>query len=963
VNPSLFSKTPAVTVSASRGDTVRHIAYHRHPDAPGSTEECINRHAYDPRGFPAQVTDPRLHDAGLVNFTYQSNLAGTVLRTVSVDAGTTVALNDAAGRPLATLSSIRTGHDGTDEYDQAVARTWQYEDAGLPGRPLAVCEAIAGEVPIVAERFRYADNTPAQQALNLSGQCISHYDTAGLSQTDSLALTGVPISVTRRLLKDADNPDTVADWRSTESGDLDELLAAEAYVTQTFADATGTVLTTTDAAGNIQHVAYDVAAMHAGSWLTLKGDKQQVIIQSLIYTAAGQKLREQHGNGVVTTYNYEPRTQRLASITTQRPASHPSGARVLQDLRYEYDPVDNVLGISNQAEETRFWRNRKVVPENTYRYDSLYQLASATGREMANAGQQSSSLPPATVPLPADSSTFTPYTRTYTYDRGGNLTRIRHSAPATGNNYTTDMTVSDRSNRAVASALSEDPVQVETHFAAGGMQLHLQPGQVLNWTVRKELAKVTPVERDGAADDRECYRYDGGSQRILKVSTRQNGDSTQTRRTLYLPGLELRTTAKGDLQTESLQAMNIGMAGQAQVHVLHWDKGLPDGINNDQIRYSYTNQTGSVGLEVDGDGDVISREEYYPYGGTALLTARSQMEANYRNRRYSGQELDATGLYYYGYRYYQPWVGRWLCADPAGTVDGLNLFSMVRNNPITLIDEWGLITSAELERITPEILTQGPESIYDVARLGRSHVSSEHDLRELVTHIRTLSDKFATLADHLSVDFSIPEPSPEDVVAFWYLSDQTKFKHEIENNKITSTSIVPDYDSTFSIEFTKNKWNIFSIFRTPIIDNPSNEASDDSSNEASDETWDESSPAATPEQPRSDEPYYTSHVALFQYNKIATEQGFLGEMPITINIRDVENQATISTTEYLDGYNLFFNFFNNTPVGKSVRRIMQGFGLEAYSLRKNYDATQFSIGVIRNPNANGSPTKMMAIAY
>ncbi|WP_255212431.1 RHS repeat-associated core domain-containing protein, partial [Cedecea neteri] len=43
-----------------------------------------------------------------------------------------------------------------------------------------------------------------------------------------------------------------------------------------------------------------------------------------------------------------------------------------------------------------------------------------------------------------------------------------------------------------------------------------------------------------------------------------------------------------------------------------------------------------------------------------------------------------------GYRYYQPWAGRWLSADPAGTVDGLNLFRMVRNNPVSLRDENGL---------------------------------------------------------------------------------------------------------------------------------------------------------------------------------------------------------------------------------------------------------------------------------
>jgi insecticidal toxin complex protein TccC len=174
-------------------------------------------------------------------------------------------------------------------------------------------------------------------------------------------------------------------------------------------NATGAVLTTTDAKGNTQRVAYDVAGLLSGSWLTLKGGTEQVIVKSLTYSAAGQKLREEHGNGVVTTYTYEPQTQRLTGIKTERPVGHAAGAKMLRDLRYEYDPVGNVLKITNDAEATQFWRNQKVVPENTYVYDSLYHLVSASGREMANIGSQSSNLPSAAVPLPTDSSTYTNY--------------------------------------------------------------------------------------------------------------------------------------------------------------------------------------------------------------------------------------------------------------------------------------------------------------------------------------------------------------------------------------------------------------------------------------------------------------------------------------------------------------------------------------------------------------------------
>ncbi|MEI9539860.1 RHS repeat domain-containing protein [Enterobacter cancerogenus] len=700
MSTSLFSNTPSVIVTDNRGLPVRELQYYRHPATPAVTAERITRHQYDARGFLTQSADPRLHDAGLANFTYLTDLAGNVLRTQGVDNGTTMTLNDAAGRPFITVSNISTTDNGTGDRSQSVTRTWQYEDTELPGRPLSITEQLAGEATHITERFVYAGNTEEEKAMNLAGACVSHYDTAGLEQTDSVALTGISLSVTRRLLKDADSPDAVADWQGQDTSAWNDLLGAEAYITLTTADATGAVLTTTDAKGNLQRVAYDVAGLLSGSWLTVRGGTEQAIVKSLTYSAAGQKLREEHGNGVVTTYTYEPETQRLTGVRTERPAGHASGAKVLQDLRYAYDPVGNVLKISNDAEETRFWRNQKVVPENTYAYDSLYQLVSATGREMANTGQQGSNAPSATVPLPTDSSAFTNYTRTYSYDSAGNLTQIRHSAPATNNSYTTNITVSDKSNRGVLSTLTENAAEVDALFTAGGQQKQLQPGQGLVWTVRNELRKVTPVVRDGGADDGESYRYDADSQRLLKVSVQKTGSSLQTQRVMYLPGIELRTTSGGGTEMESLQVMTVGEAGRAQVRVLHWESGRPADITNNQTRYSYDNLIGSSQLELDGDGNIISMEEYWPYGGTAVWAARSQTEADYKTVRYSGKERDATGLYYYGYRYYQPWAGRWLSSDPAGTVDGLNLFRMVRNNPASGYDiagfMWKAVTSAAI---------------------------------------------------------------------------------------------------------------------------------------------------------------------------------------------------------------------------------------------------------------------------
>lgn len=681
---SHYRNTPTIIVRDNRGLGVRDISYHRHPDTPALTDERITRHQFNALGQHVLSIDPRLFEnqqaeaAGKPNFTYRVSLTGEVLRTDSVDAGSTLTLNDIDGRALLKISP--TG----------VICRWQYEEAPQAGRLLSISEQGVGEQSRITERFVWAGDSQAEKDLNLAGQCVRHYDTAGRSQTDSIGLTRAALSVTRQLLNQCNQ----ADWQGADESAWEDLLVPGLFTTTCFVDATGTLLRQVDAQSHLQRQAYDVAGLLIGSWLTPKDGTEQVILKSLAYSAAGQKLREEHGNGVVTTYSYEPQTQRLTGIRTERPAGHASGSKMLQDLRYDYDPVGNVLSLRNDAEATRFWRNQKVVPENRYVYDSLYQLVTASGREMADIAQQGTNLPSATIPLPTNDGAYTLYTRSYRYDRGGNLTQLCHYAAATNNSYTTNMTVSERSNRAVLSTLTEDPTQVDALFDAGGHQRQLQPGQPLSWTPRGELAQVTPVVREGRAADHETYRYDASSQRLEKLSSQQTGHSTQTQRVLYLPGLELRTRQSGDAVKETLHIITVGKAGRAQVRMLHWETGTPDGISNDSLLYSYDNLIGSSGLELDERGQVISQEEYYPYGGTAVWAARSQAEASYKTVRYSGKERDATGLYYYGYRYYQPWVGRWLSADPAGTVDGLNLYRMVRNNPISGYDINGLMFRA-----------------------------------------------------------------------------------------------------------------------------------------------------------------------------------------------------------------------------------------------------------------------------
>ncbi|MGJ7386582.1 RHS repeat-associated core domain-containing protein [Morganella morganii] len=781
---TLHKKTPSVTVLSNWGQVVRDIVYHRHPDTPEKTDERITYHQFDKRGFLEKSADPRMQASGLSNFRYVTSLSGQVLCTESADAGISLTLNDAAGRLMISISQICTDK-GQDNCSKAVTQTFRYEGADSAGRLLSITEQTAGQNAQVTERFMYAGNSEAEKAKNLAGICTHHYDPAGLMQTDSIALTGVPLSITRQLLKDADKP---VSWPESNP---DSELSAEKYTTQTTVDATGAVLNTTDAAGHQQKVTYDIAGLLSTSRVTVKGGTEKIIIKSVTYSAAGQKLCEEHGNGVVTTYTYEPQTQRLIAVKTE----HPARKKIFQDLRYEYDPVGNVLCVTNSAEETRFWHNQKVVPENRYTYDTLYQLVSATGREMANAGQQRSSLPDIS---PFDKASYANYTRNYIYDRAGNMTQIRHSAPKTGNNHTTDITVSQRSNRAVLKTLADTSEKVEALFTPGGQQTKFQPGQTLSWTARGELQQVTPVVRNGAAGDRESYRYDAGSQRILKTTVQETGSRTQTQQVIYLPGLELHSGK------ENYQVICAGVAGRAQVRLLHWQDG-----KKDHQRFSYDNLIGSSGLETDGDGKLLSQEEYYPFGGTAVLVAGADSGIDYKTHRYSGKERDATGLYYYGYRYYQPWAGRWLSSDPAGTVDGLNLFRMVRNNPVTLRDDDGR------KPISENFSEEKGDMVYGLAGFRGKYISSAlgrpflPDSKDAPASIIDLYNNTVSGQVLMSVDMKILQN---------FMKSPDKYEKKLSppadiKDRVQKSRAYPLWDSYFSAGEKNEKFNIHSVYK------------------------------------------------------------------------------------------------------------------------------------------------------
>jgi len=78
--------------------------------------------------------------------------------------------------------------------------------------------------------------------------------------------------------------------------------------------------------------------------------------------------------------------------------------------------------------------------------------------------------------------------------------------------------------------------------------------------------------------------------------------------------------------------------------------------------------------------------------GQEAKSSRENRLSGQQPRRENGHGYDetASGMFFYGFRYYDPVTGRWPSRDPIGERGGLNLYGMVGNDPANWTDILGL---------------------------------------------------------------------------------------------------------------------------------------------------------------------------------------------------------------------------------------------------------------------------------
>lgn len=404
------------------------------------------------------------------------------------------------------------------------------------------------------------------------------------------------------------------------------------------------------------------------------------LVKSVTYGPHGFIASRTTANNVKTTFNLDSRL-RLTGIQVD---SQPGFSYNLQR-----DPSGNILSWKETWGSTSY--------TNTYTYDALERLTQASledGKEVLTYGMTSD----------------------------GNLTQKISSL--------------EKKSPAHVGSYSYDPKKLHAVTTAGTMKLTYDAGGLLTsrdsmkmeWDYRGQLLQVTQNSQKVGR-----YWYDHNADRIMKMENGlysfyiyddfwiKNGEaivypwlsghnyvrwsSTAIHAKFYddlAPATgDAKLTPQPDGKITAADAWLYHASRQKLIDIATKPRPLDLDLtqnmlqasvsrllsdNKEEKLYLSTDHLGSIRVVTDSAGKVVQTKTYYPYG--AVKSQSSPLDT----LGYQGTELDqGTQTNYFGARYLDPRLGRWLSPDPAfvqssGPDDEWSRYASVRHNPIRYRD-------------------------------------------------------------------------------------------------------------------------------------------------------------------------------------------------------------------------------------------------------------------------------------
>ena len=361
--------------------------------------------------------------------------------------------------------------------------------------------------------------------------------------------------------------------------------------------------------------------------------------------------------------------------------------------------TDSIAGTIELSYDTLDRLVKEITPQGvvTYAYDALGRRTTMTANGQAPVGYQydaASRLMQVAqgsqiVGLGYDNAnrrtslTYPNGTNTsYSYDNASRLTNIAHNGPAgviESLSYTYDAAGNRISLTRTNGSATLLPAAVQAAYDAANEQIQFNSASP-NQTFDANGNLTTQTDATGTT----TYTWDARNRLTATSGPGVNAsfvyDALGRRISKTINGVTTSYLYDGN---DIVQEIGGGAVGASYVRSLNIDRSFVR-ETTDGNEYYHSDALGSSLAFSNGAGTVTISYSYEAFGKTTATGMSSNPF------QYTGRENDGTGLYYYRARYYGPTAGRFTQVDPAGFVDGPNVYNYVMNNPLNNIDPLGL---------------------------------------------------------------------------------------------------------------------------------------------------------------------------------------------------------------------------------------------------------------------------------